>query len=91
MECKLCIRRDIRKKWLFDCTCTRCQSANDLNTYISSPKCPKCQTGLLTPDAPLDHKSDWSCEKCKEKFAVEVIKQIEEDVKKLVKDMANAT
>ena len=93
MECKLCIRRDIKKKWLFDCTCDRCASANDLDTYISSPKCPKCQEGLLVPDVPLDHDSPWSCQvqNCQEKFSVEVIKQIEEDVKKLVKDMANAT
>ena len=93
MESKLCIRREIKKKWLFDCTCPRCASANDLNTYISSPKCPQCQKGLLIPDVPLDHNSPWSCQDCHEKFSVEVINQIEEDVKKLVKDMttANAT
>ena len=53
LECKLCLRKALKKKWHFDCTCLRCQSPDDLKTFISAPKCQAClqddKTGYLIP------------------------------------------
>lgn len=87
MECKLCIRKDIKEKWFFDCCCVRCQSPTDLGTYVSSPKCSDCKSGKMIPVEPLNHKSDWTCEKCSALVGFEIIAKIEQDSKDLIKKM----
>ena len=91
MECKLCIRKTIKKKWYFDCICTRCQSPDDLGTFISSPKCQECQKGYLVPEFPLDHSSDWICQNCPKKRTVNDIHEMESNAKRLVQDMEKAS
>ena len=89
MESKLTIRKELKKKWYFDCICPRCQSPTDLGTYVSSPKCPNCdENGLLIPVNPLDYQSQWRCEKCSKDVDVDFIQKIEEKAKNTIKEMS---
>jgi hypothetical protein len=85
LECKLCIRRKLKQSWHFDCCCPRCDSVTDLGTYVSSPKCDKCDSsGLLVPIEPLNHESNWECEKCQNIVTFDKIEEIEENAKKKI-------
>ena len=87
MESKLSIRRELKKKWYFDCLCPRCASPTDLGTYISSPKCTKCKAGNLIPQEPLNHISDWICETCQQGLIKwENVVKIEQAAKDLIKE-----
>ena len=87
MECKLCLRKALKKKWYFDCNCARCQSPDDLGTNISSPKCQECHQGYLLPEIPLDHGSDWSCKNCSKKYNVLFVNELETNAKNKIKEM----
>jgi len=91
LECKLCLRKALKKKWHFDCTCLRCQSPDDLKTFISAPKCQAClqddKTGYLIPETPLDHASDWICQQCSQKYIVTEIYDMESRAKLKMADM----
>ncbi|KAJ8940713.1 hypothetical protein NQ318_009116 [Aromia moschata] len=45
----------------FECHCRRCSDPMELGTYTSAVICPKCKTGLVLCDNPLDTESPWSC------------------------------
>ena len=89
LECKLCMRRELKKKWFFDCACLRCQSSNDLGTYISSPKCTQCKGEKIAPKSPLDHQTDWACESCSSQLNCEEMMKIEQTAKDLIKEMVS--
>lgn len=85
MECKLCIRKQLKTNWHFDCICSRCQSSTDLETYVSSPKCSQCAGGLLVPEVPLDPESIWACEKCHDCCSAQKICDMETEAKEYIK------
>lgn len=48
----------------FDCTCQRCQDPTELDTFIGSLVCPRCKSGKLLSNNPLDEAANWRCESC---------------------------
>ena len=50
----------------FQCKCARCIDPCELNTDFSSIKCSACQNGYYTPLQPLNSRSDWECNICKD-------------------------
>ncbi len=86
LECKICLRRDLKEKWFFDCKCERCCSQTDLGTYISSPRCATCNDGLYVPVQPLDHDSQWQCEACGAKVDKLHITKLETQAKAISKE-----
>ncbi|XP_056644383.1 SET domain-containing protein SmydA-8-like isoform X3 [Diorhabda sublineata] len=45
----------------FECYCKRCSDPSELGSYCSALQCPKCQSGLVLCDDPLNFDSPWSC------------------------------
>ncbi|XP_050502228.1 SET domain-containing protein SmydA-8-like [Diabrotica virgifera virgifera] len=45
----------------FECYCKRCSDPTELGCYSSALQCPKCKSGLVLCDNPLDCDSSWSC------------------------------
>jgi len=70
---RLQIRRELKERWFFDCTCKRCASKSELNVYVSSPPCDICKQPL-TPLSANDDFSNWTCaNRCKEVTPAEVL------------------
>lgn len=45
----------------FECYCKRCSDPTELGCYSAALLCPKCKTGVVLCDNPLDFDSSWSC------------------------------
>nr|XP_023028005.1 protein msta-like [Leptinotarsa decemlineata] len=45
----------------FECFCERCSDPTEMGSYSGALICPKCKTGLVLCDNPLDQESSWSC------------------------------
>ena len=59
-------RMKLHDKWFFDCSCPRCQSPTELDSFTSVHLCQVCATEdahILPTDVSKDG-SDWSCCKC---------------------------
>ena len=59
-------RMKLHDKWFFDCSCPRCQSPTELDSFTSVHLCQVCATEdahILPTDVRKDG-SDWSCCKC---------------------------
>ncbi|XP_044760063.1 SET domain-containing protein SmydA-8-like isoform X2 [Coccinella septempunctata] len=50
----------------FECYCRRCSDPSELGTFVSALLCPKCKTGYVLSDDPLNNDSTWSCNNTKE-------------------------
>ncbi|XP_075980595.1 SET domain-containing protein SmydA-8-like [Anticarsia gemmatalis] len=48
----------------FKCTCTRCADMSEMDTYMSSAKCPGCKTGFVSQTS----AEEWTCGGCKNTF-----------------------
>ncbi|XP_071549539.1 SET domain-containing protein SmydA-8-like [Panulirus ornatus] len=57
-------QESLRSGYYFKCECVRCADPTELETYFSSPKCPRCRGFYLQPCMrPGD--TLWTCPKCK--------------------------
>ncbi|XP_018564705.1 protein msta isoform X2 [Anoplophora glabripennis] len=54
-------REHLLENKFFECHCKRCSDPTELGTYSGALICPKCKTGLVLCDKPLDAESSWSC------------------------------
>lgn len=54
-------REHLLENKFFECHCKRCSDPTELGTYSGALICPKCKTGLVLCDNPLDAESSWSC------------------------------
>ncbi|KAJ8915038.1 hypothetical protein NQ315_016013, partial [Exocentrus adspersus] len=54
-------RREHLENKFFECRCRRCSDPTELGTYAGALICPKCHTGLVLYNNPLDADSSWSC------------------------------
>ncbi|KAG5872648.1 hypothetical protein JTB14_029692 [Gonioctena quinquepunctata] len=45
----------------FECFCDRCTDPTELGSNLGALICPKCNTGLVLSNNPLDQNSSWSC------------------------------
>lgn len=54
-------REHLLENKFFECYCRRCSDPTELNTFVSALLCPKCKTGCVLPNDPLNFDSSWSC------------------------------
>ena len=58
-------RQLIARKWLFLCSCGRCEDRTEAGTFLDGLQCQarSCE-GRVLPVSPLDSKTQYSCDQC---------------------------
>lgn len=72
----------------FWCECRRCADPEEFGTMLSALKCSECP-GLVLSREPLNHRSDWLCNKCGSILSAQQVLTIHESIRKQLKDLGS--
>lgn len=65
-------QKHLKEGKYFDCTCRRCLDPTELGTYMSSLKCVKCKTGMVSPNLKMEK---WECGTCNQGFSSSLMQE----------------
>ena len=72
-------RQQVMKRRKFGgCHCQRCSDPTELGTFTSGIYCFRCpnREGIILPEYPLNHDSDWMCNKCSDRKSAKFVNDL---------------
>ncbi len=86
-------QRFIKRTKFGCCRCQRCSDPTELSTFTSGIYCLRCpnREGILLPEYPLNHESDWMCNKCSDRKSAKFVNDLLEIAGKDLDDLDSSS